>query len=236
MLQCSNGGLLETIMEQSVKNGNEQINSANGKAAMARDQCNDFLEGSNISLPLGATCVSSLLTNNASSESKGSVISAGLKEDGPILKSRGIVMQMDSHVEHNIINNDGPFSSTSPTFVKVKDEPWDYRENLNVNKDCLGRISIVLPNVKHEREVHNEYLEDQVDHMKLTDRLNFLKSGTDSSLNISTGYSSLKKTQPFSSLSSPIFSKSTKPSSINCRRKRKKTATYYLILILSCPL
>ncbi|XP_014504943.1 uncharacterized protein LOC106764988 isoform X2 [Vigna radiata var. radiata] len=225
VLESSNGGLLETIMEQTLKNGDEQINSANGKAAVVRDQCNDFLEGSNISLPLGATCVSALLTDNASSESKGPVISAGLIEDGPILKSRGIVMQIDSHVENNIINNDGPFSSTSPTFVKVKDEPWDYCENLNVNKDYLGRISIVFPNVKHEREVHNEYHDDQVDHMKLIDRLNFLKSGTDSSLHISTGYSSLKKTRPFSSLSSPIFSKSTKPSSINCRRKRKKTAT-----------
>ncbi|XP_047151171.1 uncharacterized protein LOC124823080 isoform X2 [Vigna umbellata] len=226
VLESSNGGLLETIMEETLKNGDDQINSANGKTAVVRDQCNnDFLEEINISPPLGATCVSSFLTDNASSESKGSVISAGLIEDGPILKSRGIVMQIDSHVEHNIINNDGPFSSTSPTFVKVKDEPWDYCENLNVNKDYLGRISIVLPNLKHEREVHNEYHDDQVDHMKLIDRLNFLKSGTDSSLHISTGYSSLKKIQPFSSLSSPIFSKSTKPSSINCRRKRKKTAT-----------
>ncbi|KAK8467053.1 hypothetical protein PHAVU_008G236600 [Phaseolus vulgaris] len=224
-LECSNRGLLETIIEQTVKNGNEEINSANGKAAVVRDQCNDILDGSNISLPFGATCIPSLLTDNASSKSKGSVISAGLQEDGPILKSRGIVKQFDAHVEHNIINNDGPFSSTSPTFVKVKDEPWDCSENLNVNKDNLGRISIELPNVKQEREVHNEYHEDQVDHMKLTDRLNFLKYGTDSSLNISTSYSYLKKSGPFSSLSSPTFSKSTEPSSIKCRRKRKKTAT-----------
>ncbi|KAG2391337.1 uncharacterized protein HKW66_Vig0129020 [Vigna angularis] len=125
VLESSNGGLLETIMEETLKNGDDQINSANGKAAV----------------------------------------------------------------------------------------------------DYLGRISIVLPNVKHEREVHNENDDDQVDHMKLIDRLNFLKSGTDSSLHISTGYSSLKKIRPFCSLSSPIFSKSTKPSSINCRRKRKKTAT-----------
>lgn len=236
MLQCNNGGLLETIIEQTVKNENEEMNSVNGKAAVVRDQCNDILEGSNISLPLGATCVPSLLIDNASSKSKGSVISAGLQEDGPILKSRGILMQFDSHVEHNIINSEGPFSSTSPTFVKVKDEPWDYNENLNVNKDYLDRVSIVLPNVKHEREVHNEYQEDQVDHMNLTDRLNFLKSGTDSSLNISTSYSYLKKSRPFSPLWSPIFSKSTEPSSISSRRKRRKTATYYLILVLNCPL
>ncbi|CAJ1970854.1 unnamed protein product [Sphenostylis stenocarpa] len=223
--ECCNGDFFETIMEHTVKKGNEEINSANGKAAAATDQCDDIFAGSNISQPLGATCVSSSLTNYASSKSKRSVISTGLQEDWPKLKSRGIVMQFDSHVEHNGINNDGSFSSTSPTFAKVKDEPWDYIENLNVKKNYLGRFHIELPNVKHEREVHSEYSEDQVEHMTLTDRLHFLKARADSSLNISTSYSSLKKTRPFSSLSSPIFSKSAEPSSIMCRRKRKKTAT-----------
>ncbi|CAJ1972213.1 unnamed protein product [Sphenostylis stenocarpa] len=61
--------------------------------------------------------------------------------------------------------------------------------------------------------------------MTLIDRLNFLKARADSSLNISTSYPSLRKTRPFSSLSSPFFSKSAEPSSIMCRRKRNKTAT-----------
>ncbi|TKY56699.1 argonaute 4A [Spatholobus suberectus] len=218
----SNGGLLETIMEQTVKKVNEEINSADGKAAVAREQCYDIPEGINTSLPLVATCGSSLLTDYASSKSTGSVISAGLQEDNHILKSRGTVMQFDPHVEHNVINNDGPIS---PTFVKVKDESWDYSENHNVNKDAMSSISIELPNVKSEWEVHNEYHDGQAEHMNLIDRLNFLMAGVDSSLNISTSYSSLKKTNPSSSISSSIFSKSAEPSNINCRRKRKKTAT-----------
>ncbi|KAG5122792.1 hypothetical protein AAZX31_14G199000 [Glycine max] len=222
-LEGGNAGLLETITEQTVKKVNEEINFADGKAAEARDQVYDNPEGSNISLSLGATCGSSLLTDYATSKSTGSVISSGLLEDDHLLKSRGIVEQFDSHEEHNVINNDGPISSTSPTFIKVKDEPWDIGENYNVTKDAMGSISFKLSNVKSEREVHNEYHDDQAEHMNLIDRLNFLMAGADSSLNISTSYS--LKTQPSSSMSSPIFSKSAEPSSIKSRRKRKKTAT-----------
>nr|KYP42211.1 hypothetical protein KK1_036396 [Cajanus cajan] len=216
----SNGGLFETIMEQTVKKVDEEINSADGEVAVARDQC--YVDGSNISLPLGATSGSSLLTDYASSKLTGSVISAGLQEDDHILKSRGTVMQFDSYMEHNVINSDDSISSTSPSFVKVKDEPWDYSENHNVNKDVMHSIAIELPNIKCEREAHNDYHVDHVEHMNLIDRLNFFLAGADASLNISTSYSSLKKTKPFSSISSTTFSKSA---DINRRRKRKKTAT-----------
>ncbi|RDX85251.1 hypothetical protein CR513_33589, partial [Mucuna pruriens] len=185
----NNEGLLETIMEQTVKKVNEEINSANEKTTVASNQCYDIPKG-NTSLPIGATF-------------------------GP------------SYVEHNVkpVNSDGPSCSTSPTFAKVKGEPWDYSENHNVNKDVGGSISIELPNVKSEWEVHNEYHDDQAEHMNLIDRLNFLMAGADSSLNISTSYSSLRKIKPSSFISSSIFSKSTESSSINHRRKRKKTAT-----------
>lgn len=219
-------------MEQTVKKENEEINSGDGKT-VAADHCNDISDGSNTSLPLGATSGSSLLTDYASSKSTRSVISAGLQEDDHILKSRGISMQFGSHVEDDVtpINNDGPSHSTSPTFVKVKDEDWGYSENHNVNKDATVSISVELPNVKREWEVHNEYHDDQTEHMNLIDRLNFLMAGADSSLNISSSHPSLKKTKPSSSISSSTFSKSADPSSINCRRKRKKTATYYPILL-----
>ncbi|KAK7385675.1 hypothetical protein VNO78_31460 [Psophocarpus tetragonolobus] len=224
-LEDSNGGSLETIMEQTIKKGNEEIDPPNGKAAVAGDQFYDIPEGSNISLPLGVTCGSSLLTDYVSSKSTGSVISAGCQEDDLILKSRGIVMQFDSLVEHNIINNDGLISATSPTFVKVKDEPRDYSENHNYNKDVMGSISIKRPNVKSESDIYNEYHDNQVEHMNLIDRLNFLMAEADSSLNISSSNSYLKMTRPSSSISSSIFSKSAEPSIIKCRRKRKKTAT-----------
>ncbi|XP_027332148.1 uncharacterized protein LOC113847328 isoform X2 [Abrus precatorius] len=226
----NNGSLLENIMEQTIKKEDEKIDYADGKTRVARDECYDTLEGGDTTLfelPLGATSGSSLSTDYASSKSTASVISAVLQEDDHILKSRGIMMQFDSHVEQNVmpVNNDGPSCSASPTFVKVKDEPWGYSENHNVNKDAMGSISLKLPNIKSEWEVHNEYHDDQVEHMSLIDRLNFLMAGEDSSLNISTSDSSLKKTKPSSFLSSFIFSNSAEPLSINCRRKRKKTAT-----------
>ncbi|XP_027332150.1 uncharacterized protein LOC113847328 isoform X4 [Abrus precatorius] len=198
----NNGSLLENIMEQTIKKEDEKIDYADGKTRVARDECYDTLEGGDTTLfelPLGATSGSSLSTDYASSKSTASVISAVLQEDDHILKSRGIMMQFDSHVEQNVmpVNNDGPSCSASPTFVKVKDEPWGYSENHNVNKDAMGSISLKLPNIKSEWEVHNEYHDDQVEHMSLIDRLNFLMAGEDSA----------------------------EPLSINCRRKRKKTAT-----------
>ncbi|KAK7300682.1 hypothetical protein RJT34_11530 [Clitoria ternatea] len=223
----SNGGLSET-MKQTVKI--EEISSADGTTAVARDQCYDTPAGSHTSLlesPPGVTS-GSLLNDYTSSKSTVSVISAGLHEDDHILKSKGIIMQSDSNVEQNVmtINNDGPNNSTtSKTFAKVKDEPWHYSENHNnVNKDGMGSISAELPNVKVEGEVYNEYHDDPLEHMSLIDRLNFLMNGEDSSLNISTSYRSMKKTFP-SSASTSTFSESAEHLGTNHRRKRKRTAT-----------
>ncbi|KAL2317277.1 hypothetical protein Fmac_031153 [Flemingia macrophylla] len=221
VFEGNNGGLLETIMEQSVEKVNEEINAINGEAAVARDECYDFPEGSNISLPHGATSGSSLLSDCASSKLTGSVISTGLHVDDHTLKFRGTVMQFDSYMDHNVVNSDDQISSTYPSFVKVKDEPRDYSENHNDNKDAMGSISIELPKIKSEREVNNAY--QTAEQVNLTDRLNILLAGADSSLNISTSYSSLEKTKPSSSLLSPTFSKPAEPST--CRRKRKKSAT-----------
>ncbi|XP_061374654.1 uncharacterized protein LOC133316875 [Gastrolobium bilobum] len=209
---------------------NEEIYSADGKMTVARDQCHDLTKGSNTSLfelPLGATSGSSLSTDYASPKSTKSVISAGLQEHDHIFKSRGMITQFDSRKDQGVmpINNDGPSTSTCPISFKIKDEPWDNIEIHNVNRDAMGSISVELPNVKSEWEVHSEYQDDQVEHMSLIDRLNFLMSGEDSSLNISTSSSFLKKTKPSSFVSSSIFSESAEPLSIKCPRKRKKTAT-----------
>lgn len=238
MLQGVGGGLSENVMEQTVEKVNGEIFSVDGKTTIARDQCHDTPEGSNTSLsdlPLGATSGSSMSTEYASPKSERSIISACLQEHNHIFKSRGVLMQFDSHEEQGVasINNDGPCNSTCPTSVKIKDEPADNSEIHIVNKDAMGSISFELPNVKSEREVHNEFNDDQVEHMSLIDRLNFLMAKEDSSLNlnISTSYPSLKNAKPSSSMPSSTFSESAEPSHIKCSRKRKKTATYYLILL-----
>lgn len=210
MLQSGSGCLLENIMECTVEKLNEEI----VKTEVSRDQCYDIPGGSKTSpleLPLGA---------------------AGVQEHD-IFKSRGMIMQLDSHEEQCVmpIKNDGLSSSTCPISVKVKDEPWDNSEFHNVNKDVMASIPTELPNVKSEWEVQDDYPDDQVEHMSLIDRLNFLMSGENSSLNVSTSYSSLKKTRLPSFTSSSIVSESLDPLSIKRLRKRKRTATYYMIVL-----
>ncbi|XP_012568508.1 uncharacterized protein [Cicer arietinum] len=135
--------------------------------------------------------------------------------------------QFDSHGEQGIvpIDKDVPSSSTCPTSGKIKDEPWDNNEINNLNKDAMCSISVKLPDVKSEQEVHDDFNDDQVEHMSLTDRLNFLMAREDSRVNIPMSYSYLKKNKPSSPESSYNFSASAEPSSIKCARKRKKTAT-----------
>lgn len=218
MLQADSGGLSKNIIEQTVEQVNGEIYSVDGKTTADRDQCHDTSEGSNASpfeLPLGATRGSSLSTECASP------------------KSRGMIMQFDSHGEQGVmpLDNDGPTSSNCPASVKVKDEPLDNSEIHNVHKDAMDSISVNLPNVKSEKEVNDEFSDDQVENISLIDRLNFLMAGEDSSLNISKWYSTLKKTKPSSPTPSSNLSESTIPSLIKCSRKRKKSATYYLILL-----
>jgi len=87
----------------------------------------------------------------------------------------------------------------------------------------MGSISINLAVVKCEQEVHHDFNDEQVENMSLTNRLNFLMSRKDSSLNIHMRYSSLKKTKPSSSVSNSSFVESAEPSRIKCARKIKKT-------------
>ncbi|KAJ1391150.1 hypothetical protein SESBI_36912 [Sesbania bispinosa] len=207
------GGLSENILEQTVEKVNEDIYADDGKTTVAKDQCHDTQEGSNASLsesPPGTTSGSSLSIDYASLKSTKSVISSRLQQ----------------HEEQCVmpINNDGPSSSTCPTSVKIKDEPLDNCDTHNINKDAMGSISVKLPNVKSEWDVHNKYDDDQLENMRLIDRLNILMAREDSDLNISTSYSSLKRTKP-SITSSSTFSESAEPSCIKCPRKRKKTAT-----------
>ncbi|MED6114145.1 hypothetical protein PIB30_077479 [Stylosanthes scabra] len=204
--ESDSGGLLENINKQCVEKLNEEIHSADGKAEMDRDQCSDLSKASKTSLP--------------------ELPAAGLQEHD-IFKSRGMMEQLDSHEEQGVaaIKNDGSSSSTCRISVKVKDEPWDSSEFHNVNEEVMGSISTELPNVKSEWEVQDVYTDDLVEHISLNDRLNFLKSRDDSSLNISKSYSSFKKSG-FSSFSyGSNASESPDPVSIKRLRKRKRTAT-----------
>ncbi|KAE9615070.1 hypothetical protein Lalb_Chr04g0251401 [Lupinus albus] len=225
------GGLLENIMEHTIEKVNDMIHSVDEKTTITRDQCYEIPEGSNTSLsvlPHGATTGLFLSPDFASPISTKSLLSAGLQEHDHVYESRGSTMQFDSHVEQGImpIKNDSPSTSTCPTSVKVKDEPWDNNDYNNVDKDTIGSISVEIPNVKSEWEVHNEYHhDDQVEHMSLIDRLNFIMSGEDSSLNIPTSYPSLKKIWPSAYIASSSVSESAKYSGIKRTRKRKKTAT-----------
>ncbi|KAL1308236.1 hypothetical protein HN51_050166 [Arachis hypogaea] len=200
------GGLLENINKQCVEKLNEEIHSADGKAEMGRDQCNDIPEASKISLP--------------------ELPAAGLQEHD-ILKSGAMVKQLDSHEEQGVaaIKKDGSSSSTCRISVKVKDEPWDSSEFHNVNEEIMGSISTELSNVKSEWEVQDVNTDDLVEHISLIDRLNFLKSGDDSSLNSSKSYSFFKKSGFSSFTYSSNASESPDTISIKRLRKRKRTAT-----------
>ncbi|XP_019432744.1 PREDICTED: uncharacterized protein LOC109339707 isoform X1 [Lupinus angustifolius] len=222
------GGLLENIIDEKV---NDEIHSVDGKTTITRDQCYEIPERSNASLsvlPPGATTGLLLSPNFASPISTKSLLSAGLQEHDHEFEPRGSTMQFDSYVQQGImpIKNDSSSTSTCPTSVKIKDEPWDNNDLNNVDKDAIGSISVEIPNVKSEWEVHNEYHhDDQVEHISLIDRLNFIMSGEDSSSNIATSYPSLKKIWPSAFIASSSVSESAEYSGIKHIRKRKKTAT-----------
>ncbi|CAL0307660.1 unnamed protein product [Lupinus luteus] len=229
-LEGHSGGLLENIIEHTVEKVNDEIHSIDGKTTISRDQCYEIPERSNASLsvlPPAATTGLFLSPYFASPISTKSLLSAGLQEHDHVFEPTGSVMQFDSHVQQGImpIKNDSPITSTCPTSVKVKDEPWDNNDLNNVDSVAIGSISVEIPNVKCEWEAHNEYHhDDHVEHMSLIDRLNFIMSGEDSSLNIATSYPSLK-ISPSAFIASSSVSESAGYSGIKRIRKRKKTAT-----------
>ncbi|KAM1201021.1 hypothetical protein FF1_017348 [Malus domestica] len=114
--------------------------------------------------------------------------------------------------------------STPSTSVKVKDEPWDDGVFQNQDRNAGGKFSFDILPVKNEPRVFNEINEDEVDHMRLRDRLNLLASGYGSELNISRSHGCFVKVVP-SAKYSPIASESAKPINVIRPRKRKKTAT-----------
>ncbi|KAL5102163.1 hypothetical protein RYX36_006490 [Vicia faba] len=212
--------LFKNIVDQTVEKENGEFSSVDGKITAARDQCHDIPEGKNTSLselPHEAPSGSSLSTEHARPKSRRPVISAYSQEYDQIVKSEAMITHFDSQEEQGVmpINNNGPSSSACPTSVKIKDEPWDNSEIHNVIENAMGSTSIKLPVVKNEQEVHNDYNDDQVEHMILNDRLKFLMSREDCSLSIPISYP----------VSSSNFSESAEPSRIKCARKRKKTAT-----------
>ncbi|XP_045828965.1 uncharacterized protein LOC123920706 isoform X2 [Trifolium pratense] len=240
--EANSEGLTKKILEQNVEKVNGEFFSVDGKITVARDQCYDTPEGSNTSLselPHEATLGSSLSTEHASSKSRRPVVSACPQEHNQIVKSEEMIMHFDSHEEQGVmpIDNNEPSSSGCPTSVKIKDEPWDNSEIHDVNEDAMGNISIkqevqndfinedAMGYISIKQEVHNDFNDDQVEHMSLADRLNFLTSRENSSLNIPMSCSYLKKTKPSSSVPSFNFSESAEPSHIKRARKRKKTAT-----------
>lgn len=220
MSQADSECLFKNIADQTVEKANGEFSSVDGKITAVRDQCHDIPEGKNTSLselPHEAPSGSSLSTEHAAPKSRKPVISAYPQEYDQIVKSEEMITHFDSQEEQGVMptNNNGPSSSACPTSVKIKDEPWDNSEIHNVVENAMGSTSIKLPVVKNEQEVHNDYNDDQVDHMILNDRLKFLMSREDCSLNIPLSYP----------VSSSNFSESAEPSRIKCARKRKKTAT-----------
>ncbi|KAI5434730.1 hypothetical protein KIW84_021522 [Lathyrus oleraceus] len=212
--------LFKNIADQTVEKANGEFNSVDGKITAVRDQCHDIPEGKNTSLselPHEAPSGSSLSTEHAAPKLRKPVISAYPQEYDQIVKSEEMITHFDSQEEQGVmpINNNGPSSSACPTSVKIKDEPWDNSEIHNVVENAMGSTSIKLPVVKNEQEVHNDYNDDQVEHMILNDRLKLFMSREDCSLNIPISYP----------VSSSNFSESAEPSRIKCARKRKKTAT-----------
>ncbi|XP_068310500.1 uncharacterized protein [Pyrus communis] len=114
--------------------------------------------------------------------------------------------------------------STPSTSVKVKDEPWDDGVFQNPDRNAGGKFSFDILSIKNEPRVFNEINEDEVDHMRLRDRLNLLASGYGCELNISRSHGCFVKVVP-SAKYSPIASESAKPINVIRPRKRKKTAT-----------
>ncbi|CAK8538022.1 unnamed protein product [Lathyrus sativus] len=212
--------LFKNIVDQTVKKENGEFSSVDGKITAARDQCHGIPEGKNTSLselPHEAPSGSSLSTEHAASKSGRPVTSAYPQEYDQIVKSEEMITHFDSQEEQGVMptNNNGPSSSACPTSVKIKGEPWDNSEIHNVIENAMGSTSIKLPVAKNEQELHNDYTDDQVEHMILNDRLKFLMSRKDCNLNIPISYP----------VSSSNFSESAEPSRIKCARKRKKTAT-----------
>lgn len=219
-------------MDHTAGRVKEEIHSVNGKTIAASNQHNDVPEG-NTSLfdsPSGTAAESFLSTNFASLKSANS-ISVNLQECDHVYKSGGMVLQSNLYEAQGAMPvKNCQNTSTFPTSVKVKDEPWDGSEFHNVKADELGNFSFNFKNVKSEWEVQNECRDDLVEYMCLRDRLKRLMSGEGLNLDTSTSYPSLKKIRRSSSERNSNFSRSPEPLNIKRPRKRKKTATYYLIL------
>ncbi|KAK4276369.1 hypothetical protein QN277_019326 [Acacia crassicarpa] len=141
-------------------------------------------------------------------------------------KSADMFMQSNAYEEKGVLPamNDIQNSSTSLTFIKVKDEPCGSSKAHKLKADGLSNFSFNFINIKSEQEVLSKYDNDLLEHVCLRDRLKSVMSGDGFCANSSTSYTSLKDTRPSTFERSSIF-ESPESLSIKLPQKRKKTAT-----------
>ncbi|KAJ7960086.1 NAC domain-containing protein 8 [Quillaja saponaria] len=194
------GGLLEDIAEHSAPEVKEGTHSANGKPSA---------DGGSL-----------IVTAHSLPKTKtGSVLE--IHKSDSTFQSKGMQMTVNRCEGQSVrpAENDTLSSSTLPTPFKVKDEPWDNNEFPNIKRNAISKFSVV----KSEPDHQNEDIGDQVEHMRLRDRLKFMASEEDSILN-SSNYASFNKVR--SALKRSAFvTESAESISTKRPRKRKKTAT-----------
>lgn len=230
MLLSSSGELSKVLMQRCAEKGNEEANLGVGESPSGNQPCDDpernpfVVCRTSVATSTEDVIAEFSVANQRSCESSQSADGIEIHASNSNLFENAV--EPNSCEGHNCVpaNTSSVQTSTLSTFAKVKVESKDDNNFLNLERNATSSFSLSKLRVKREFGVSDPVDENEIDHMRLQDRIKMPKMLQDSERNIA-GESLCLKTVPSEVNCSFIASESVQTIHINHPRKRRKTAT-----------
>ncbi|XP_059450487.1 uncharacterized protein LOC132181328 isoform X2 [Corylus avellana] len=229
----SSGGLSEILMQQCAEKGNDAAFLVDGDLVSGNQLCDNPQRNASVfcRTPVPASSediiAESSVTNQCSHELTQSRDGIKIHASNKNRVSERMDVEPKSCEGQDYVpaNTSSAHTSTLSTFFKVKVEPKDDNNFHNLDRNAIRSFSFSKLRLKSELEVSDPPDGDELDHIRLRDRMKMPTMLEDSELKIARNIGCLKKSVPSEIRCSLIASESAETIRVNRPRKRRKTAT-----------
>lgn len=220
-------------MQQCAEKGNEAAHLVDGESVSGNQLCFDPERIASVFCRTSVAASSediiaeSSVTNRCSHELTQSGDGIKIHASNRNHISERMAVEPNSCEGHDYVpaNTSSVHTSTLSTLFKVKVEPKDDNNFHNLDRNAIRSFSFSKLQLKSEFEVSDPLDGDELDHMRLRDRMKMPTMLEDSELKIARNIGCLKKSVPSELGCNPIASESAETIRVNRPRKRRKTAT-----------
>ncbi|KAE8021959.1 hypothetical protein FH972_007804 [Carpinus fangiana] len=229
----SSGELSEILMQQCAEKGNDAAYLVDGDLVSGNQLCDNPQRNASVfcRTPVPASSediiADSSVTNQCSHELTQSSDDIKIHASNRNCVSERMAVEPNSCEGQDYVpaNTSSVHTSTLSTFFKVKVEPKDDNNFHNLDRNAIRSFSFSKLRLKSELEVSDPPDGDELDHIRLRDRMKMPTMFEDSELKISRNMGHLKKSVPSEIRCSLIASEPAETIRFNRPRKRRKTAT-----------